>query len=176
MENIKKFNGSIIIKSFLLFYLINLNSPNNLLSKQMNNFIQDNRMIDHIIKFITLYVLMILLDVTNNHIYALMYSITIYFWFIFSTKLDIHLNLIVLAILFFSFLNNNRLNEYINDIMEDKILTDENKKIIINNQKNYSMEILIIILLITCTGNILYSNRKELQYGGGFDPIKYIFY
>lgn len=176
MENIKDFNGDLIIKSFLLFYLINLNSSNNILSKQMNRFMLDNRIVDHIIKFITLYVIVLLLDLANNHVYALMYSITIYFWFIFSTKLDIHLNLIVLAILFFAFLYNNRLKNYINEIMADKILDDENKKNIINNQKNYSMEILTIILLITFAGNILYSNKKEIQYGGGFDVVRYMFY
>lgn len=113
----------------------------------------------------------------NNTYRAVIYSLIGYIWFILTTKLDVHWNVIIILLLLFGFLYESKLNEKERNIMSDSNLTEEEKQKIINNNFQYRMYFILAALLTTIIGSLLYLNKKVGQYGGGkFDLITYLFY
>ena len=172
MENIS------ITKVLLIFYLLIGNSAlQPLLSKQWKKMVEDNRLIQHIIGLTTIITLITLTSEGEmDNLNILMYSILGYMWFIFSTKLDIHWNIIVIVLLLLSFLYENSLKIKDNIIMNDKVLTEEEKNKIKKNNYNNKIYILLGITGVTLLGVYLYSDKKKVQYGGGYSLINFLLY
>lgn len=166
-----------LIKIILLLYVIlSSQSITSLLSKRYTEFIQSNRMIQHLICFITIFTLFTLFIDDMDLSEMLIYSIIGYLLFLLTTKVDIHLNLIILILgisllVYLKFVDSK--NEIVNT---DKILSDfEKNKIVKGNNINTFIAFggIIIVIIISV---LLYSNKKTVQYGGGYDPIKFLFY
>jgi hypothetical protein len=180
MENNSLFEGnnSAIIKILLIFYLLIGNSAlHPLLSKQWNKMLENNRLIQHLIGFITMITLVTLMgEGKMDNFTILTYSAIGYLWFIFSTKLDIHWNVIVMILLVIAYLYENSLLIKENESKSDKVLNDEEKNFI--KQKNCSRRtyILLGILGVTLLGVFLYSHKKEVQYGGGYSMLNFLLY
>lgn len=171
-------NNSAIIKILLIFYLLIGNSAlQPLLSKQWNTMIKDNRLIQHLIGFITMLTLVTLMGegkMDNLTIFA--YSMIGYLWFLFSTKLDIHWNVMVMILLIVAYLYENSLLIKENESKLDKVLNEEEKMNI--HKKNWSHRnyLLVGILGVTLLGVFLYSQKKEVQYGGGYSMLNFLLY
>ena len=171
-------NPDILLKVLVVFYIIigsSLIQP--LLSKQLRHLVDNNRILQHIIGFTTLIALTVLLSegkLDNNMI--IIYSLIGYIWFIFSTKLDIHLNLIIMILLFVAYICYNSIQTLNSNIIFDKNLTNEEKNKIIKENSRMTLCAIIFILLSTILGVTLYSNKKEVQYGGGYDIVKLLLY
>lgn len=166
-----------ISKVLLIFYILIANNyTQDLLGKQFRSFLEENRMMQHIIAFILLLVIINLFSGINNPEKLLAFSFIGYTWFILSTKLDIQWNLIIIMLLFIGFLYESSINEYEMKIEKDENLSKKIKKNIIDKDTRYKIYIGIIILIVTIIGIAFYNNKKHEQYGGGFDMQKFIFY
>src|SRR5579872_4178034 len=128
--NIQDINSSStsLAKVLLIFYLfIASSSTDNLMSKQMREYINSNKYMQHIIGFLTMIVLITLVGGVVDTRAAIFYALIGYVWFIFSTKLDIHWNIIILSLLFVGYMYENSMNVREADIKSDKNLTDDQK-------------------------------------------------
>ena len=170
-------NSVPIVKVLLLFYVLIGNSMlQPLLSKQWKKMVEESRVIQHIIGLTTIIALIILLS--DGHVSSadiLLYSLIAYIWFLFSTKLDIHWNIIVIVLLLMAYLYENTLKFKEINTFNDKILTEEEKKNIQKNNCNKRMYFMIGILLVTITGVLVYANKKEIQHGGGYNTLNFLF-
>jgi len=172
-----KNNNTSLIKVLLVFYLIIAsNFTGGLMGKQMREYMEKNRFIQHIVGFITMIVVVTLIGgIVDTH-KAVVYALIGYTWFIFTTKLDIHWNLIILTLLFVGYMyeNSKKLSEV--HVVDDKNLPNDVKEQIIQQDTNYNTYFACVIILITVIGTLLYSDKKYQQYGSGYDPVKYVFY
>lgn len=163
-----------LVKVLMIFYILNAsNSNNNLLSNQIREYIKDNKYIQHIIGFITMFILVTLSGVVDNRV-ALFYALIGYIWFIFSTKLDIHWNLIIFILLFVGYMIENNMNVSESLIKSDNTLSDKEKESIITANNDYSGWLVGGIIIITCIGTVFYSHKKQEQYGGSYDIFAYM--
>src|SRR5947207_7468568 len=111
-----------LIRVMLIFYLaIANNFTENLFSKQLRTFFQENRYAQHLIAFIMLLVFVMILGGVKNIENGLLYTVIFYFWFIFTTKLDVQWNLIILFLLLFGFIYESKLNEKESRVESDEI-------------------------------------------------------
>src|SRR5579872_3775027 len=123
-------NGLNMIGILLLFYLfIASNCTENLLLKQTRELINQNRYIQHMISFMTLFVLITLVMDDIDTRTALAYALLGYVWFIFSTKLDIHWSIAIMILLFIGYLYETNMRTRSNEIRNDNNLSDEQKTI-----------------------------------------------
>ena len=179
MEKINILNeqgsGISIIKILLIYYLLNLTSGSPLLSKQLKDYIENDRLVKHLIGFITVTVLISLFNTkTITNMQIICYAFLCYSWFILSTKLDIHWNIIILISIIIGYLYENMIRNKDIELDNDKVLTNEEKNIIKdqnNTQKEYINWGLVIATMI---GVYLYSQKKTIQYGGGFNLFKFL--
>lgn len=166
-----------LTRVLLLFYLtIANNFTDNLFSKQLKTFLNDNRYAQHMIAFIMMLVFIMMIGGVSNIDTGIFYSVIFYTWFIFTTKLDIQLNIIIILLLFFGFIYESKLNEKENQINSDQSLSESTKESLIKTQQTNKMYILIAILSVTVIGSALYIKKQEVQYGGGFDLMRFLFF
>lgn len=168
-------NKTSLAKVLLIFYvLIASELSDNLMAKQMKEYIRDNKYVQHIIGFLTMFILVTLVGGVVDTRSALVYSLVGYIWFIFSTKLDIHWNIIILILLFIGYIYENSMTIREKEILEDPNLTDEQKKEMIENDNKYKSWIVGSVILVTIIGTMFYSHKKSVQYGGGYDIFVYM--
>lgn len=170
-------SGSSLSKVLLIFYLIVAsNFTDNLVSKQFKKFFQENRLGQHTIALLTLMVLVTSVGGVVSTRKAVIYSIIGYVWFLFTTKLDIQWNMVILLILLAGYLFENSLENREKLMQRDKILTDEDKKVLVNNDRRLKMYIVMAAMAVTVVGTFMYVDKKHVQYGGGYDPIRFLLY
>lgn len=167
-----------ITKVLLLFYLLISNSLlQPLLSKQWKKMVQDNRQIQHIIAFTTMITLVVLVNEGQNDYFTIiMYSIVGYLWFIFSTKMDIHFNIMIMIGLLGCYLYENHIKMKNNEIEKDKVLTIEQKYKLTEENNSKHKYLMTGMLALIIGGMFLYSQKKEGQYGGGYSIINFLLY
>lgn len=170
-------NSIKMIAVLLLFYvIIASNFTKNLMSKQLTSFFEENRYAQHLIGFIMMLTLIMIVGGVNKIENGILYAVIGYFWFIFTTKLDIQWNIMIIMLLLFGFIYESKLSEKENNIMNDQSLTSVQKEQIIQEHTKYKTYIIIAILSITVIGSTLYAKKKEVQYGGGFNVMQFLFY
>jgi hypothetical protein len=164
-----------IIKILLIYYLINLNTTSTLLSKQTLVFLKDNRSIKHIIALLTIFLLINIFY--ENLILAdtIVISLIIYLLFIFSTKLDIQWNIIIFCALFVGYIYEKKIYNFTYDTNKDNVLSSSQKEEIIANNKKHKNYLYISLSILLCAGVMCYTNKKEVQYGGSYNLINFIF-
>lgn len=174
IDNLKIYS---LAKPLLLFYIIIASQyTGNLLGKQMKEFIESNRLVQHIIGFLMLATLINLTIKVEDIKKSLIYSLIGYIWFILTTKLDIHWNIITILLLLLIYLYESKLFEHELTILKDTVLNTEEKDNTIKNNNNYRIKLIIITLIITMIGSLLYQQKKSIQYGGEFSIKKYFLY
>jgi hypothetical protein len=170
-----------IAKVILLFYLFTASGYcKNLIGKPLKRFIEDNRIVQHFIGFLVIFVLLSMegdlfgtgpaLSIRD----ALIYSIIGYTWFIFSSKLDAHWNVILILILVGIFVLDTHFRSQERDARNDMNLTNEQKLEIMKRNNLYRTWLTASAILATIAGTLLYSNRKVEQYGGSYDIFTYL--
>lgn len=167
-------NQTNLAKILLIFYLIVAsNCTENLLSKQTRDIINNNRYIQHIIGFMTLFVLVTLIDDQIDMRTALIYTMLGYIWFVFSTKLDIHWNIAIIVLLFIGYMyeTSSKMREL--EIKNDTSLSDATKHVLLDEIENTKRWIIGSIVIVTILGTFFYSQKKQEQYGGGYDIFTY---
>lgn len=177
--NIQDINTSqtSIAKVLLIFYvLVASNYTDNLMAKQMKEYINNNRIVQHIIGFLAMIILVTLVGGIVDTRSAIVYSLVAYLWFIFSTKLDIHWNVIIILLLFVGYMYENSMQVREKEVMDDPILSIEEKDELIENFNKYKTWIVGTVILVTIVGTLMYSQKKHEQYGGGYDAFAYLLY
>jgi hypothetical protein len=174
IQNINSDNTSLAKVLFVFYVLIASGYTDSLLSKQMREYIQDNKFMQHFIGFMTMIVLITFIGGVTDTKSIIFYSLIAYTWFILSTKLDIHWNMAILLLLFIGYIYENDMMNREIEIKNDKNLSDDEKKKIIENDNQIKVIIVGIIIVVTIVGTLFYSYKKHEQYGGGYDIFEYI--
>lgn len=173
-----------ISRALLIFYvLIASNYTTDLFAKQFKKFLSGNRIAQHVIGYITMLIIIMNVAGIQDTKPALLYSFIAYVWFIFTTKLDLQWNMIIILLLLFGFLYENQLLKKEKTVANDKALTQEDIKKIEEKHNKYKTYIVISVMIITLVGTILYANKKWVQYdgenqtgGGKFDLLTFFLY
>ena len=170
-----------IAKIVLIFYLFAmLGQSNNLIGKPLRRFIDDNRIFQHFIGFLVIFVLLswdggLFGNGSLSIRDALIYSIISYTWIIFSSKLDAHWSLILLGVLLGIFVLDSHFKRLEDDARNDQNLNDDQRLEIMHQNNLFRTWLTSIAILITIVGTFLYSDRKHEQYGGSYDVLTYLF-
>jgi hypothetical protein len=165
-----------LAKILLIFYLLIASGlTENLMAKQLKEFIISNKIAQHIIGFVTMFSLIIIFGEIDTKS-GLIYAILGYILFIITTKLDLHWNIIILIILIFGYMYENDIDIRENEMMDDKNLTKEKKEEIIERNNRTKLILIGGITIISIIGTIFYSYKKHIQYQNSYDPISYIFF
>lgn len=178
MDNLLNTNTTSLARVLLIFYvLVASNFTPNLMGKQLRTYLQENRIAQHIIAFIMMLVLIIVVGNVTDIRQAFAYSLLGYLWFIFTTKMDIQWNLIIILALLVVFVYENNMLEKEYEIEKDVNLTIQEKEVIIDKNNEMKSYVIIGVIVVTLIGMYLYFTKKEGQYGGGqFDIFKFLFY
>ncbi len=171
-------NSVSITKILLFFYILIGNSLlQPLLSKQWINTVKNDRIIQHIIGFTTMLTLAILVsDENEEYVNLILYAFIAYMWFIFSTKMDIHFNVIIIVLLLSNYIYDNHLKNDNKKILDDRILNEDIKNSLIIRNKERSQYVMFSIMTLIICGMFMYSNKKEVQYGGGYSLFNFLLY
>lgn len=165
-------------KIMLIFYVLTSGSalfP--LLSKQWKRNLENDRIAQHILGIMTMLALVILVSDGKFSIQRILsYTAIGYMWFILSTKLDLQWNIMIMGSLITFCLYQNIIKNKNDKIKIDKYLKDEDKEKIEKDEKWKYIYIMIAIILFTLGGTVLYSNKKEGQYGGGYSLMNFLLY
>jgi small-conductance mechanosensitive channel len=176
IQNINS-NKMSLAKVLLIFYvIIASNFTNGLMAKQMREYIESNRLVQHIIGLILMIILVTTVGGVVDTYQAILYSVIGYIWFIFTTKLDIHWNIIIIVLLFIGYMYENSLEVKEEQIKSDPNVSEEIKEKIIQSDESTTKYIVSTVMLITIIGTILYSHKKHVQYGGGYNLFTYLLY
>lgn len=167
-----------VVKILLSFFIISSSSalfP--LLSKQMKDMLQNNRIAQHLLGILVMMSLVILYSNGDFCIQRIiMYTSICYLTFILATKMDLQFSLMLMLSFLLVLLYQNTIKNEETKIINDNILTPNEKNTAIKNKKKYYLHFTGFTLLIVIFGTILYSNKKEIQYGGGYSIFNYLLY
>jgi hypothetical protein len=162
--------ADIILKLYLILAL----TSSELLSKQMKNLINTSKITQHVIAFIAVLILVDWKYKYDNFVNSVIYSIIIYVLFVLSTKMDLHLNLLVLMLLGFLYYNERQSNSKIMSLEFDKILDASERDKVISILSNNRIYLIVIGIIGIIIGTGLYFRKKEVQYGGNFSLKKFL--
>lgn len=172
LENIMK---GPLVKGILIFYLlIGSSYVKELYSGQMKDFLSNNRYAQHFIGFTMMLIIIGSILGVKDPKRLTVFSILGYFWFILTTKLDVHWNMAIIALLILGYLYENNLDEKEEEVKEDDNLTNEDKEKVVSNNLNIRKIIIGSVFAVTIVGTLFYSNKKLGQYGGNFDIEKFL--
>jgi len=168
----------------LTYVIITSNYCNSLVSKEMKETIENNKIAQHFILLIMIMVLMSLfgnplkLDFAGNETLNLVIiSSLVYVWFILTTKLSVTWNIGVIVLLCIYFLyENSKVDEYKKQIGDNKI-KESTKEALINSFVIDHKMLLLGLFGTTLIGTLLYaSEQSEIQTGGGkkFSVINFL--
>lgn len=164
-----------VSRMLFLFYLIMINQQDRMLGKQFKEYLESNKAAQHVIVFITIFSFIVILGDMTDLSYITIYSIIIYFWYLFSTKLDIQWNMVIFIGLFIVFLYETSLineEKYVNN---DPILDGKQKNDLSDLNLNKRSILTVIMIGLTIVGIFMYNNKKQVQYGGGYDLLSFLF-
>ena len=170
-------NNIFDIKFVLVLYLVQLSSlTSNTLGKQLKEYVEANRIIQHIINLIFLFVLISLADKNKSIQDIAINTVSIYIFYLLSTKLDLQYNIILLLIMLIYYLYQREKDSKISRINKDKDLDIQTKEILtlVDNNKNNIFGCALIMFLFYFTH--VYFKRKNMQYGNGFNYSKFLLY
>ena len=165
------------IKYLLLLYLVQMTSlTNNTLGKQLKEYVYSSREMQHIINITFLMVLISILDDSRTFNNLVLTSLIIYIFYLFSTKLDLQYNLILLGIIISYYFYKKSLDGKILRIQKDNDIDFDLKQKIISKDLNIEKLIEFGLAGVLVYFVYVYFSRKNVQYGGGFNYSKFLFY
>lgn len=166
----------------LTFIIISSSYCSNLFSNGFKKALESNRYVQHIVLIILIMSLMILfgnpfgVELSTNHTFnIIVITLLIYAWFILMTKLDLSWFIGVIILLSIYFLYESKVSTDINQQLTDQAISSEKKSELIDNFVQINNYVLMSIFGITVVGTLFYTNEKQIQYGGGFNPVKFWF-
>jgi len=169
-------NTVTLSKALLIFYLLIANNyTKDLYSGQLSQYIQNNRLGQHFIGYLTMIVIMTSFAGITDIKMAIIYSTIVYAFFIITTKLDLIWNLGILFILIFAYLYETNLDNKEKKLGKDQAIDKNDIKRIKRKNNRMKKIILASVLIVSIIGFFFYFKKKKEQYGGNFDIDKFIF-
>ena len=163
------------VKILMLFYLLIMsNLITSKLNKHIIEYINNNKLFQHLLIIITILVLLCLIYNDMNIYDMIIYTFIIYFVFILSTKLNQNVMYISLLILFVFFIKEYYNNKQINIIIMDKNIDGNKKEILIKKREKENFTLNVIYGLVVIGGALLYDDKKYLQYKNDYSLRKFI--
>lgn len=170
-------NHESILTVLLIFYIIIFHSKINLLSDQLSEFINNEKLLQHFIGYLTVLLVYSNFNQNNKIFHNVTSSILIYVWFIVTRKLDLQWTLVILLLLVFGYFIEYYANRKNNIIRNDSVLDQSQKHEIIENNNNYIWYFTMLIIIVTIGGLVFYTNDHTEQFGGSnFDLLTFVFY
>jgi Ca2+/Na+ antiporter len=175
-EIFEKNNDFSLGKIILMFYvLVSSSALFPLLSKQLKKKLEHDRISQHIVAILTMLSLTILVSNGKFCIQRIfIYTALGYLLFIFSTKMDIHFTIMTVGLLLGFYLYQNQIQNETEEIEKDKNISNENKNKLKKKKKDSYLYLFSAIAIMIVGGTLLYSNKKEVQYGGGYSLVNYL--
>jgi predicted negative regulator of RcsB-dependent stress response len=146
----------------------------NLMSKQMREFINTNRIAQHIVGFTTVLILIDWKFKQIDFINSIIYALIIYSLFVLSTKMDIHFSILFLILLGFLYYNDRQTDKKIMSLEFDKILDKDERDKIVKVFTSNKIFLIVLGLIGLTIGTGLYWRKKDGQYGGNFSWNKFL--
>jgi hypothetical protein len=167
----------------LTYVIISSNYCDSLVSKEMKETIQNNKIVQHLILLVLIMVLMSLFGnplklefAGNETLNLVIVSSLVYVWFILTTKLSMTWNFGVVILLCMYFLyENTKIDEYKKQIGDTKI-TEATKEELVNSFTTDHKILLLALFGTTLLGTLFYANDQSstIQTGGGkFNVINF---
>ncbi len=157
-----------------LFVMSKFNSP--LLSKQLKNMLDESRIAQHIVSFIFIFVLIQAFTETNDVYNIFNKSVLIYVGFVLSQKLDLQWYVMFMAMLLLYTLYENFLEEKEKNLKTDNVLDIDTREQLLKESENKKKIITSAMFGLMLIGVIIYADRKQDQYGGGYNMTNFFFY
>lgn len=172
MKNDNNYNS--IMKALLIFYLlIASNYCNELFGRQIKTFISENRYAQHTLGLITMFVIITFMCESGNVSRILYYTLISYTWFILTTKLDIHMSMMVYSLILLGILTEIKLLAKEKQMKKDSSLSHEGKEIIRNQHKRIRTIFVTSAIVLTIIGSSMYLNKKIDQYDKSFNIVTF---
>lgn len=163
-------------KAILFFYLfIASNYIKDLYAGQLKDYIKQNRFAQHVIGFITMIIIIINIGKVKEPKNAVFYATISYIIFVLSTKLDLEWNIAIVILLTIGYIYETKMYNKETESYNDQSLEDKDKDKIKNSNKRMMSLIINSILIIIAIGVFRYVNKKQIQYGGNFDEVTFLF-
>lgn len=166
--------GFDFFRVFLFFNLMQINQRK-LSNKNLNNLLDENKLLVHFLNFILLLVVIQNLTGIKNPTKLLIYSVILYMLFLLTTKMEIQMVIMFLGLLlalYFYYLANE---EKISRIIKDQEIEQKFKDSIINlTEENYTQAIFLFTMFILL-GVWLYNERKQEQYQENYNLVTFLF-
>lgn len=170
-RNFLNYDNIIIIKKGLLFFFIILsgNYLGKLLACHTQRIFTNSMIVKHIIGFISLYFFVIITDEKMkkyNPLLTLSITVLIYFYFLLMAKVETTYFLIIMILLsllvFLQIYSEYLYNKPVNNL-------DNYEKIIKNKINKVQYYILILSVILTIFGVLVYIGMKKEEYGKDFE-------
>ena len=159
-----------MIMILYLFIFANVISTN--INKKLIDRVENNIIIKHILGLITVGVLLSLVYKNIPLTHLVLYSVTIYFVFLLSTKIATKYILLAILILagvyFFNQMNENK----IDSIKTDQSINLQNKESLIKKLESTSNNVTYFYIGAVIFGSLLYDQKKSTQFGGSYSVLK----
>lgn len=177
-EILEKNNDFSLGKIILLFFILSSSfALFPLLSKQWKKTLENDRIAQHLLGLVTILALTILVSNGKFSVQRIfIYTIIGYLLFIFASKMDLHFTIITIGVLLCFYLYQNIIQNENDKINEDKSLTDNEKKKLQDSKKKNYFYLMGSIIIMIFAGTMIYSNKKENQYGGGYNLVNFLLY
>ncbi len=165
------------IKILLIFYLFQMGSlSNHTMGKQMQEYIQDNRIAKHLINFMFIFVLISVLYQNRENSDIAISTTIVYLLYLLTTKLDLQFNIVIIGLMFvFFYYYRNYENKEIRINSDTDLMKDIKENILKNDIEKYNIGTISFAVLVVILMNIYYK-RKHTQYGGNFDLVNFFIY
>jgi hypothetical protein len=162
---------------FILFLIISASFITEFFPCKLRKILTTNMYIKHFFTYLTFVFFIVLLDTNENkNIFnTMLVSFYIYVIFIFTTKTDYRVFIILMIVLLIVYILTLRKNEINDDINNEK---DQNIKD--NLHKNYDNIVLlnnvlfVIAIILIIIGFLIYYGKKKFQYKKNFDFIVFL--
>lgn len=158
----------------LTYIIISSSHCNTLLSTEMKETIQDNKLVQHFILLVLIMVLMSLFGNPLKHdfvgdetINLIIVSSLVYVWFILTTKLSVTWNFgVIILLCIYFFYENEKIDDYKKKIGNEDIKEVQKEEFVMSFTK-YHKNLLLGLFGTTLLGTMLYANEQSIQTGGG---------
>jgi len=168
-------NDISLVKIIMLIYLfVFINNISTNINRKLVNTINNNIVLKHIIGIISISVMLSLLYKDLSIKELIVYSLSIYFIYILSTKIStcyLLVGLLVLICFYFAdYINQNKYNR----IKLDKALDIETKTNLIKKIENNHKYLTLFYIGAVVIGALMYDEKKHNQFGYSYTIIKFL--
>ena len=156
-----------LANGLLLFYMaVAGNFLGELFSKRMQRLLSENRLVKHMIGFITMLFSITYVAGFTELKPALLITFIMYTWFVLSTKMFEWYNIVIIILLALGFMIEKSRDNLDSDDPEDQKTMDKLTKL-----NNF---FLVLTLVVTVVGLVSYYRYQKSQYGADFSLYKFL--